>query len=81
MIVGDKSTCPKGLLSHYDSHIWCVANENDIESEDDEDKRSFQQLYAHLSKEDTMVTLKLLKRAREQSETLHKLEDVLIRKI
>jgi uncharacterized small protein (DUF1192 family) len=35
------------------------------------------QLYAHLSLEDKVVMLKLLKRAREQSETLHMLEDVL----
>jgi uncharacterized small protein (DUF1192 family) len=39
------------------------------------------QLYAHLSLEDKAVMLKLLKRAREQSEALHKLEDVLITKI
>jgi hypothetical protein len=39
------------------------------------------QLYAHLSLEDRAVILKLLKRAREQSEALHKLEDALITKI
>jgi hypothetical protein len=39
------------------------------------------QLCAHLSLEDNVVMLKLLKRAREQSEALHKLEDVLITKI
>jgi uncharacterized small protein (DUF1192 family) len=60
-----------------------VANENDSGSpnEDEEDERSFMQLYAHLSQEDKAVMLKLLKRAREQSEALHKLEDVLITKI
>jgi hypothetical protein len=60
-----------------------VANENDSEStnEDEEDERSFMQLYAHLSLEDKAVMLKLLKRAREKSEALHKLEDVLITKI
>jgi hypothetical protein len=48
----------------------CVANENDSGStnEDEEDERSFMQLYAHLSLEDKAVMLKLLKRAREQSE-------------
>jgi hypothetical protein len=79
----DESTSPKGLSSHLDSHICCVANENDSEStnEDEEDERSFMQLYAHLSQEDKAVMLELLKRAREQREALHKLEYVLIRKI
>jgi hypothetical protein len=35
------------------------------------------QLYAHLSLEDKAVMLKLLKRAREQSEALQRLEDIL----
>jgi hypothetical protein len=39
------------------------------------------QLYTQLSLEDKVVMLKLLKRAREQNEALHKLEDVLITKI
>jgi hypothetical protein len=75
----DESTSPKGLSSHFDSHICCVANENDSGStnEDEEDERSFTQLYAHLSQEDKAVMLKLLKRAREQSEALHMLEDIL----
>jgi hypothetical protein len=79
----DESTSPKGMSSHLDSHICCVANENDSGStnEDEEDERSFMQLYAHLSLEDKAVMLKLLKRVREQSEALHKLEDVLITKI
>jgi uncharacterized small protein (DUF1192 family) len=56
-----------------------VANENDSGStnEDEEDERSFMQLYAHLSLEDKAIMLKLLKRSRKQSETLHMLEDVL----
>jgi uncharacterized small protein (DUF1192 family) len=75
----DESTSPKGLSPHFDSHICCVANENDCggTNEDEEDERIFMQLYAHLSLEDKAVMLKLLKRAREQSETLHMLEDVL----
>jgi hypothetical protein len=42
----DESTSPKGLSSHLDSHICCVANENDSGStnEDEEDERSFMQL-------------------------------------
>jgi hypothetical protein len=79
----DESTSPKGLSSRFDSHMCCVANENDSGStnKDEGDERSFMQLYAHLSLEDKAVMLKLLKRAREQSEALHKLEDVFIRKI
>jgi hypothetical protein len=75
----DESTSPKGLSSHFDSHICCVANENDSGStnEDEEDERSFMQLYAHLSLEDKAVMLKLLTRAREQSEALQMLEDVI----
>jgi hypothetical protein len=75
----DESTSLKGLSSHFDSHICCVANENDSGStiEDEEDERSFMQLYAHLSLEDKAVMLKLLKRAREQSEARQMLEDIL----
>jgi hypothetical protein len=56
-----------------------VANENDSRStnEDEEDERSFIQLYAHISLEDKAVMLKLLNRAREQSEALQMLEGVL----
>jgi uncharacterized small protein (DUF1192 family) len=75
----DESTSPKGLSSHFNSYICCVANENDSGStnEDEEDERSFMQLYAHLSLEDKAVMLKLLKRAREQSEARQRLEDIL----
>jgi uncharacterized small protein (DUF1192 family) len=75
----DESTSPKGLSSHFDSHICCVANENDSGStnEDEEDERSFMQLYARLSLEDKAVMLKLLKRAREESKARQMLEDIL----
>ena len=75
----DESTSPKGLSSHFDSHICCVANENDSGStnEDGEKERSFMQLYARLSQEDKAVMLKLLERAREQSEARQRLEDIL----
>jgi hypothetical protein len=75
----DESTSTKGLSSSFDSHICCVANENDNGStnEDEEDERSFMQLYAHLSQEDKAIMLKLLKRAREQSEARQMLEDIL----
>jgi hypothetical protein len=76
----DKSTSPRGLSSNFNSHICYVANENDSGStnEDDEDERSFMQLYAHLSLEDKAVMLKLLTRAREQSKALQMLEYVIV---
>jgi hypothetical protein len=79
----DESTSPKGLSSNFDSHICCVANENDSGStnEDEDDERSFMQLYTHLSQEDKAVMLKLLKRAREQSEARQRLEDILSTKM
>jgi hypothetical protein len=60
----DESTSPKGLSSNFDSHICCVANENDSGStnEDEEDEGSFMQFYAHLSLEDKAVMLKLQKK-------------------
>jgi hypothetical protein len=71
----EESTSPKGLSSHFDSHICCVANENDSGStnEDEEEERNFIQLYARLSQEDKTVMLKLLERAREQSEARQRL--------
>jgi hypothetical protein len=79
----DESTSPKGLSSHFDSHTCCVANENDSGStnEDEEEERSFMQLYARLSQEDKAVMLKLLKRAREQSEARQRIEDILSTKM
>jgi hypothetical protein len=75
----DESTSPKGLSSHFDSHMCCVANENDSGStnEDEEEERNSVQLYARLSQEDNAVMLKLLERAREQSEARQRLENVL----
>jgi hypothetical protein len=75
----DESTSPKGLFSNFNSHICCVANENDSRStnEDEMNERSSMQLYAHLSLEDKAVMLKLLKRKREQSEARQMLEDIL----
>jgi hypothetical protein len=72
----DESTSPKGLSSHFDYHICCVANEKCSRStnEDEEDERSFMQLYSHLCLEHKAAMLKLLKGAGEQSEALHKLE-------
>jgi hypothetical protein len=75
----NESTSPRGLSSHFDSHICCVANENDGGStnEDEEEERSFMQLYARISQEDKVVILELLERARERSEARQRLENVL----
>jgi hypothetical protein len=56
-----------------------MANENDSRStnEDEEEERSFMQLYACLSQEDKAVMLKFLRRAREQSEARQRLENIL----
>jgi hypothetical protein len=79
----NESISSRGLSSHFDSHICCVANENDSGStnEDEEGERSFVQLYARLSQEDKAVMLKLLETAREQSKTHQMLEDVLSMKM
>jgi hypothetical protein len=66
-----------------------IANGSDseIESEDEEEQESdsededdLQQFFAQLSKKNWMSLLKLMKRAEEQKEMLHKQEDFLIRK-
>jgi hypothetical protein len=79
----NESTSPKGLSSHFDSHICYVANENDSgrTNEDVEEERSFLHLYARLSQKDKVVMLKLQERAREQSEARQRLEDVLSMKM
>jgi hypothetical protein len=75
----DESTSPKGLSSHLDSHMCCVANEIDSGStnKDEEEEGSSVQLYAHLSQEDKAVMLKLLERAKEESKARQMLEDIL----
>jgi hypothetical protein len=79
----DESTSSIGLSSHFDSHICCVANENDSGStnEDEEEERNFMQLYARLSQKYKAVMLKLLERVREQSEARQRLENVLSMKM
>jgi hypothetical protein len=84
----DKSTSSQGLSFKSNSHICFVANGSDSESEDEEEHESdsededdLQQFFAQLSKKNWMSLLKLMKRAEEQKEMLHKQEDFLIRKI
>jgi hypothetical protein len=67
-----------------------VANGSDSESgsededeheSDSEDADDLQKFFAQLSKKNRMSLLKLMERAEEQKEMLHKQEDFLIRKI
>ena len=86
----DESTSSQGSSFKSTSHMCFVANESDSESEsedeeeqesDSEDEDDLQQFFAQLSKKHRMSLLKLMKRAEEQKEMLHKQEDFLIRKI
>jgi hypothetical protein len=72
------------------SHMCFVANGSDSESKsededehesDSEDENDLQKFFAQLSKKNRMSLLKLMKRAEEQKEMLHKQEDILIEKM
>jgi hypothetical protein len=85
----DESTSSQGSHFKSTSHMCFIANGSDSESEsedeeeqesDSEDEDDLQQFFAHLSKKHQMSLLKLMKRAEEQKEMLHKQEDFLIRK-
>jgi hypothetical protein len=86
----DESTSSQGSSFKSTSHMCFIANGSDSESEsedeeeqesDSEDEDDLQQFFAQLSKKNRMSLLKLMKRAEEQKEMLHKQEDFLIRKI
>jgi hypothetical protein len=86
----DESTSSQGSSFKSTSHMCFVANGSDSESEsedeeehesDSEDEGDLQQFFAQLSNKNRMRLLKLMKRAEEQKEMLHKQEDFLIRKI
>ena len=86
----DESTSSQGSSFKSTSHMCFIANGSDSESEsedeeeqesDSEDEDDLQQFFAQLSKKHRMSLLKLMKRAEEQKEMLHKQEDFLIRKI
>jgi hypothetical protein len=72
---------PKGSSFHFASHTRFVANENDSESGDEDGENDFQQFCAHLNKKDMVIMVKQLKRAGEQSEMFHKLEEILIKEL
>jgi hypothetical protein len=86
----DKSTSSQGSSFKFTSHMCFVANGSDSESEsededdhesDSEDENDLQKFFTQLSKKNRMSLLKLMKRAEEQKEMLHKQEDILIEKI
>jgi hypothetical protein len=77
----DESTSSQGSSFKSTSHMCFVANGSDSESEsededehesDSEDEDDLQQFFAQLSKKNRMSLLKLMKRAEEQKEMLHK---------
>jgi hypothetical protein len=71
----DESSSPQGTFS-------CIAstNNNDRENEtDDVEKEEIRRLYTHLNKEGKMLLVKLLRRNKEQGETLLRLEETLIK--
>jgi hypothetical protein len=85
-----ESTSSQGSPFKSTSHMCFIANGSDSESEsedeeeqesDSEDEDGLQQFFAQLSKKNRISLLKLMKRAEEQKEMLHKQEDFLIRKI
>jgi hypothetical protein len=91
MIDGDQTTNPplhKVCLSN--PLLICalsLMSDSESESEDEEEQESdsededdLQQFFAQLSKKNQMNLLKLMKRAEEQKEMLHKQEDILIKK-
>jgi hypothetical protein len=54
-------------------------NEEEHES-DNEDEDDLQKFFAQLSKKNQLILLKLMKRAKEQQETVQKQEDIVIEK-
>jgi hypothetical protein len=78
----DESTSSQGSSFKSTSHMCFIANGSDSERESgSEYEDDLQQFFAQLSKKNRMSLLKLMKRAKEQKEMLHKQEDFLIRKI
>ena len=71
----DESSSPQGTFS-------CIAstNNNDRENETgDVEEEEIRQFHTHLNKEDKVLLVKLLRRNKEQGETLLRLEETLIK--
>jgi hypothetical protein len=64
-----------------ESHSESDNEDEDEHESDSEDENGLQKFFAQLSKKNRMSFLKLMKRAEEQKEMLHKQEDILIEKI
>jgi hypothetical protein len=71
----DESTSPQGTFSCFAS-----TDNNDRENEtDDVEEEEISRFYTHLNKEDKVLLVKLLRRNKEQGETLLRLEETLIK--
>jgi hypothetical protein len=71
----DESTSPQGTFSCFAS-----TDNNDKENEtDDVEEEEICRFYTHLNKEDKVLLVKLLRRNKEQGETLFRLEETLIK--
>jgi hypothetical protein len=71
----DESSSPQGTFSYIAS-----TNNNDRENEtDDVEEEEIRWFYTHLNKEDRVLLVKLLRRNKEQGETLLKPEETLIK--
>jgi hypothetical protein len=71
----DESSSPQGTFSCFAS-----TNNNDRENEtDDVKEEEIRWLYTHLNKENKVLLVKLLRRNKEQGETLLRLEETLIK--
>jgi hypothetical protein len=71
----DESSSQKGTLSYIASTY-----NNDRENEtDDVEEEEIRRFYTHLNKEDKVLLVKLLRRNKEQGETLLRLEETLIK--
>jgi hypothetical protein len=70
----DESSSPQGTFSYIAS-----TDNNDKENEtDDVEEEEIRWFYTHLNKEDKVLLVKLLRRNKEQGETLLRLEETLI---
>jgi hypothetical protein len=70
----EESTSSQGTFSCFAS-----TDNNDRENETDDVEEEIRRFYTHLDKEDKVLLIKLLRRNKEQGETLLRLEEILIK--
>jgi hypothetical protein len=70
----EESTPSQGIFSYFAS-----TDNNDRENETDDVEEEIRRFYIHLNKEDKALLIKLLRRNKEQGETLLRLEETLIK--